>query len=382
MGAHWRLSAWYFAYFAFIGAFLPYFSLYLESLGTPAAEIGILVAVGQVMRMAVPAAWGWLSDRTGRRVPVIRWSALLSLVAFVAYYGADRFLTLLIVTALLHFFWSGALPLMEALTFAHLRDNPERYGRIRLWGSIGFIVAVSGVGISLDYLPVGSFLLSGALLLAAVAASACLLAEAPAVEARVAPPRAARLIDRPVLALLVAGFFMAAAHGPFYVFYSIHLVDHGYGKALTGALWSVGVIAEILVFLWMPRIGQRFGLRPILLACFALAVVRFLVIGWHADSLALLVGAQLLHAATFGAHHAATVSALHRWFPVEVQGRVQALYGSASFGAGGMAGAILAGQLWERAGPQWTFAAAAAIAAAGLATIVLWMREEPSGTCG
>lgn len=163
---------------------------------------------------------------------------------------------------------------------------------------------------------------------------------------------------------------MAAAHGPLYVFYSIHLVDHHYPKTLIGTLWSLGVIAEILVFMLMPHLLRRYTLKGLLLATFAAAVLRFLLIGWGAESLLILVFAQVLHGLTFGAFHAAMVALLHQWFPGREQARAQALYGSISFGAGGMLGGILSGQAWEHIGAGWTYSLGALCAIGAL--LIAW----------
>ena len=178
------------------------------------------------------------------------------------------------------------------------------------------------------------------------------------------------LRQRKVLFLLAAGLFMNAAHGALYVFYSIHLVAQGYGKTLVGLLWILGVVAEIVVFLAMPRIARWISMRRILLACFILAVLRFLVIGWAVEFVVLLFIAQLLHGASFGAHHAATMAALNRWFVAGQQARAQALYGSVAYGAGGLGGALLAGILWDSAGAAITFSAASGLALVGL--ILVW----------
>jgi PPP family 3-phenylpropionic acid transporter len=159
---------------------------------------------------------------------------------------------------------------------------------------------------------------------------------------------------------------MSAAHGPFYVFYSIHLVDHGYDKSAVGVLWSLGVFAEIGVFISMPRLLRAWSPRVILMASFVLGVLRFLLIGWGADYVGLMFLAQVMHGATFGAFHAAAVAALNHWFPPRQQGRVQALYGSVSFGAGGMIGNFASGAAWESLGPALTFTLGATFAAAGL----------------
>jgi PPP family 3-phenylpropionic acid transporter len=281
--------------------------------------------------------------------------------------------------AVLHFFWSASLPLVEALTLGHLAANPERYGRIRLWGSIGFIVTVMGVGLLLDVAPIRSQLWVSWVLLLGTLLSALTLTEVKGHAGQVAGPILDVLRQRKVVFLLAAGLFMTAAHGALYVFYSIHLVAQGYGKALVGLLWTLGVVAEIVVFLLMPRISLRVSMRAILLACFVLAALRFLVIGWAADFIWLLVLAQLLHGASFGAHHAATMAALNRWFVAGQQARAQALYGSVAYGAGGLGGALLAGALWEKAGAGITFTAASALAVLGL--ILVW-RGVPGDSAG
>lgn len=365
-----RLAVWYFWYFAFIGAFLPYFGLYLQSIGFSAGRIAIVMSLGQVMRLLAPLLWSWLADSGGRRVRIVVASTAASLASFSVVFLTQDFVGLLIGMAVLHFFWSASLPLVEALTLGHLAASPERYGRIRLWGSIGFIVTVLGVGFLLDSAPISSQLwISWALLLGALV-SALTLTEVEGHAGQVAGPILEVLRQRKVGFLLAAGLFMTAAHGALYVFYSIHLVANGYGKTVVGLLWTLGVVAEIFVFLLMPRIALLVSLRRILLVCFALAALRFLLIGWTVQFIGVLVLAQLLHGASFGAHHAATMAALNRWFVAGQQARAQALYGSVAYGAGGLGGALLAGALWEWAGPEIAFSAGSTLALIGL--ILVW----------
>jgi PPP family 3-phenylpropionic acid transporter len=376
---YWRLSAWYFFYFAFIGAFAPYFTLYLQSLGQTAFAIGVLMSLMQVMRLVAPNLWGWLADRRGHKVAIVRLSAALSLAGFATFFFFRDFSGLFVGMALMAFFWSAALPLVEALTLAELKSSPDRYGRIRLWGSVGFIVAVTGAGMLLDAAGLPALLWICTALLGGILGMSLLLGEARREIQPLAHAPLGRELRRPaVVAFLAACFFMSAAHGPFYFFYSIHLVDAGYGKTLVGALWSLGVVAEIFVFIYMPRLLQAFSLRAILLVSFALAVVRFLLIGWAVESLALLLLAQVMHGATFGAFHAGGVAVLNRWFAPQHQARVQAIYGSISFGAGGMLGGLLAGQTWESLGPELTFTIGACFAAIGWALLWRGMHEPPA----
>ena len=374
-----RLSAWYFWYFAFVGAFQPYFALYLQSIGLSAGRIAVLMSLGQFMRLLAPLLWSWLADSGGRRLRIVVVSTAASLAGFSVVFLTQEFVGLLVGMAVLHFFWSASLPLVEALTLGHLAASPERYGRIRLWGSVGFIAAVMGVGWLLDWLPIGSQLWVCWVLLLGTFLSTLTLAEVRAHAGQVAAPILDVLRQRKVAFLFAAGLLMTAAHGALYVFYSIHLVAHGYGKTLVGLLWTLGVVAEIVVFLLMPRISVRVSMRWILLACFALAVLRFVLIGWTVEFIGFLVFAQLLHGASFGAHHAATMAALNRWFVPGQQARAQALYGSVAYGAGGMGGALLAGALWESVGPGITFSAASLLALIGM--ILVW-RGVPDDLAG
>jgi len=305
---YWRLSGYYFFYFAFIGAFSPYFGLYLQSLNFSAWDIGLLMSQMQLMRLFGPNLWGWLADRFGRRMAIIRLAAIAGLAGFTAFFWLDRLGGMLVAMAVIAFFWSAALPLVETLTFDHLREQRGHYSRIRLWGSVGFIVAVLATGAVLDVLPLNGVLwvcwgiLCGILVLAAV------LPDVPSMPHPSDSLPVADILRQPrVRALLGACFAMSAAHGALYVFYSIHLAANGYSKAEVGGLWSLGVLAEIAVFMLMARLVQCYSLRALLLASFAAAVLRFLLIGWGVESMAVMVVAQLMHGLTFGAYHAAEI---------------------------------------------------------------------------
>ncbi|MFU2488558.1 MFS transporter [Thauera sp. WH-1] len=376
MVPYWRLSAYYFFYFAFVGAFAPYFTLYLQSIRLSATDIAILMSLMQVMRVVSPNLWGWLAERLALRMAIVRLSALAALVGFVGFFVTTDFVGLFLAMALMAFFWSAALPLVEGLTFAHLGDEGHRYGSIRVWGSVGFIAAVLALGYLLDHLPIAAVLWITAAILLGIFVCALFVPEARrAPEPRVAASLGDTLRRPEVRALLGACFLMSAAHGALYVFYSIFLVDNGYDKALVGWMWTLGVLAEIVVFMLMPRIAKCFSLRAILLFSFSCAVLRFLMIAWGADSLAVLMLAQLLHGATFGAYHAAAIAVVNLWFPGRLQARGQALYGSLSFGAGGMLGGLLSGYTWEVLGAEWTFTMGALFALGGLVWLSLGWRR-------
>ena len=377
---YWRLSAYYFFYFGFVGAFSPYFTLYLQSLQYSATDIAVLMSVMQVMRVLAPNLWGWLAERTGLRVPIVRASAIASLAGFCLFFTTTEFAGMFAAMVLMAFFWSAALPLVESLTFSHLGSLGHHYGRIRLWGSVGFIVAVVALGHLLDFVRIEAVLVVIAAILFGIVLCGFALPEAvPRSGARGRARLGETLRRREVQALLGASFFMAAAHGAMYVFYSIHLADHGYGKAVIGWMWALGVLAEIGVFLIMPGLAKRFGMRAILLFSLAAVVLRFLMVGWGANSLTVLLLAQLLHGVTFGANHAAAIAMINRWFPGRLQAHGQALYGSVSFGAGGMLGGLISGVSWDTIGAAWTFTLGSGFGLLGLIWLMTGWRSAGPG---
>lgn len=374
---YWRLSAYYFFYFAFIGAFSPYFSLYLKSLDFSAWDIGVLLSLMQVMRLLAPNLWGWLADRLGSKMPIVRAAALMSIGGFSSFFFAQGFSGFLLGMALLAFFWSASLPLVEALTLTHLGGQASRYGSIRLWGSIGFIVAVLGLGWLLDRFPLSAVLWACLACLGGILACAVWLPDKRQERHEADRLPIGDILRRPeVKALFAACFCMSAAHGALYVFFSIYLVDHGYSKALVGLLWTLSVVAEIFVFMYLPRLLRAFSLRAILLFSFACAILRFLLIGWGIEWLWVIVLAQLLHAATFGAYHATAVTAVNDWFAGRHQARGQALYGSISFGAGGMLGVLVSGWAWEAIGAPLTYTLGSAFALVGMVLLLQGWRSS------
>lgn len=373
---YWRLSAFYLFFFAALGALLPYWGVYLRALGYGPGEIGSLMAIIAATKIVAPNLWGWLADRRGDRLPVVRLGTGLAFVMFLGVFPAEGFWALAGVMALFSFFWNAALPQFEANTFNWLGEGRERYSHIRVWGSIGFIATAASLGPLLDRL--GETALPGFVAVLFLALWLASLAASPA-------PRAVATWDdhgsilavlrRPhVWSLLLVCFLMQASHGPYYAFFSIHLQDHGYSGLAIGGLWALGVIAEVGVFLAMHRLLPRHGSLRLLLASLGLTALRWLLIAGFVGEPAVLVVAQTLHAASFGLYHAVAISLVDRFFTGPHQGRGQAFYSSLSFGAGQAVGSFAAGLLWTVAGGAATFAAAAGVAASAFVVTVFGLR--------
>ncbi len=368
---YWRLSGFYFFYFASLGALIPYWGLYLKSLGFGVVEIGELMAIVMATKIIAPNIWGWIADHSGGRMRLVRIACLLTTLSFAVVFVGHGYWMLVLVMSLFSFFWNAALPQFEATTLNHLGTETHRYSIIRLWGSIGFIVAVAGLGSIFER--TGTAVLPAVLvaLFAGIWIASLVVPERHTIHRHQHNEPLRKVLLQPaVVSLLLVCFLVQASHGPYYTFYSLYLAANGYSETAIGQLWALGVVAEIGVFLKMHDWLPRFGARVLLLLATLLTALRWTLIALFVDQSAIMIFAQTLHAASFGVYHAVAIHLTHQLFTGRHQGRGQALYSSVSFGAGGAVGSLIAGYLWEGAGAQWMYAVAAATAA--LAGLIAW----------
>ena len=368
---YWRLSGFYLFYFASLGALIPYWGLYLQSVGFNAMDIGTLMAIIMGTKIISPNIWGWIADHTGQRMAIVRLGCLGGMLAFIGVFFDNSFGWLAIVMVVFSFFWNATLPQFEATTFTYLGDQVHRYSSIRLWGSIGFIVAVWVLGKILEGDGIGLLPIILLVLFAGIWISSLVVPENAAGHLNLDHEPLRKVLFRPEVAgLLVACFLMQASHGPYYTFYSIYLTNYDYSLVFIGGLWALGVIAEVVIFLFMHRLVPKFGLRYLLLSSLLLSALRWMIIAFYPQSISLIIFAQLLHAASFGVYHAAAIELIHKYFTGRHQGKGQALYSSLSFGAGGAIGSFYSGYLFDGFGAWTMFVTAAVLSLAGF--LVAW----------
>ncbi|MDH1624230.1 MFS transporter [Pseudomonas chengduensis] len=374
---YWRLSGFYFFYFALLGGTAPFLALYFDHLGFSPARIGELIAIPMLMRCLAPNLWGWLGDHTGQRLLIVRFGALCTLVCFAGIFFSQSYAWLALIMATHAFFWHAVLPQFEVITLAHLREQAARYSQIRLWGSIGFIVAVVGLGLLFEWLSLDAYPAALLVIMAGIVVSSFWVPNAQPVlrPSTLESEGFVRQLRRPgILAFYFCVGLMQLSNGPYYTFLTLHLEGVGYSRGAIGLFWALGVVAEILLFLVMARLLQRYSLRAVLLASFLITAVRWLLLGSLPQYLPVLLLAQCMHAATFGAFHAACIHFVQRSFADRQQGQAQALYVSLA-GIGGALGALYAGYSWKGLGPAWTFAIASLVAF--LAAFIIATRLPP-----
>ncbi|AXQ29480.1 MFS transporter [Solimonas sp. K1W22B-7] len=366
-----RLAGFYFWYFAAIGTLVPFTGLFLQERGATPAQIGAIGGILALTRIVSPYLWGHYADRDGRRMAAIRITLGGGMLAFAALQFAPGFAPLALCFFLYGMFNNGTMPQFEAVTFNHLGANADRYGRIRLWGSIGFVVAVLAMGPVFERLGVHSMPLWVAGLFALCWLTGLRIPEAfaPAGEGQAASILG--VLRRPaVIALLAACLLSQVSFGPYYNFFSIWLKDHGYSKSVIGFLWAFGVVAEVGIFFVMHRLRRFWSLRSMMLWALAGTSLRWFLQMTFVDNLPWMTVVQALHAVSFGLYHFAAVSLVQQLFPGALQGRGQAIYTGLSYGVGGAIGGFGSGLLWEAMPPDYLWLLSGGVAL--LAWAIAW----------
>lgn len=375
---YWRLSSFYFFYFAALGALVPFWALYLKSLGFSALQIGELMAIPMATKIVAPYLWGWLGDSLGQRMRLVRSGAFLSLSTFLLVFWLTDYAGLALAMALFSFFWNAVLPQIEVTTLRFLGSNTPLYSRIRVWGSVGFMLMVVILGFMVDQWGVSIILPVLALIYAGIWLSSLAIPEQPQQNHSDSAASLSGILLQPaIVSFFAICLLMQFSHGAYYTFFSIYLESEGYSKGVIGQLWALGVAAEVAVYIFfMHKLLLAFSSKTLLLWCLFLAALRWILIALFSEYLLVLIIAQLLHAATFGAFHAAAIDFVHHNFPQHLHGRGQALYSSASFGVGGTLGSLISGYLWDSTGATTTFLIFAASAAVAMGILAVGRKSK------
>jgi len=355
-----KLATFYFFYFALLGVMVPFLGLYLECLHFSLLEIAQLSALLMLTKILAPNIWGVLADRQQCRLKLVRLGSSLTCVGYIGFFFADSFWSMAVVIVAFSFFWNAVLPQFEVITLHNLGANKARYSRVRLWGSIGFILAVVVLGELFEYFDIALF--PWALLVIIVAifiSSLCDFQEPNRSEAldegRVSTSFLSRLRMPGIGVFFVVCFLLQLSHGAYYTYFSIYLQTAGFTEWTIGLLWGLGVAAEVVLFVVMHQWFAVNRLTTIMIMALSLTSIRWVLIAFGIEHVLILVLAQLLHAFSFGAMHACAIHFVHEAFPHAQQGKAQALYSSVGFGLGGACGALASGLGVTHYGYTFTF---------------------------
>ncbi len=361
---NWHFSNFYFFYFTSVGVIVPYWSLYLKHKGFSVTEIGQLMAILLMTKIIAPNIWAAVADnvamRKGSSLALLKYAAIATLLVYSTTFWLNNFWLVAIVMFGFCVFWNACLPQLEAATLNHLEDNRDQYGLIRLWGSLGFIITVLGVGWLMDYAGPAAIMPAGAVALLMMFVASLYMKDGSKITTEQVPVVVpiSSLLNSKVLILLLLCVLMQISHAPFYTFFSIYLESYGYSKLHIGWLWSVGVLFEIVVFIFGYRLLRRFKLSSLLSFTFAIAALRWFMVAALPENEWLILSSQVMHAITYGLYHSVMIQLIDRLFQGRYQIRGQALYSSVTFGLGGAIGSFISGSIWTIYGHNQLFYAA------------------------
>jgi PPP family 3-phenylpropionic acid transporter len=378
-------------YFGFIGLFSPYAPLWYQSLGYSTFAIGVLTSLQSATRLFAPYAWGWWADYSGRREPLLRLAIGGAVVSSLGFFLFRDYAWIAAVCVALMVCTAGVVPISEAVLAHHVSSGGQvdigRYGRVRLWGSVGFVVAAVAFG-GVLWARQGArnagadWLVPVAMWLALVAAFIAALPLRGTGEGS-PRPRAADvkvLVAQPRLLLLLLA---AALHWicltPYNIYLGIFLRDLGLPPPLWGLAYATGTVAEVVVLAVFRRLEARFRLDVLLAIAFGASAVRWLAIAAF-DAPWALIAVQTLHGLSFGLFWCAAIALIAATVPGSLRATGQALL-IISINIGGAIGNAVTGRLYDASGPRLMFVLAAILELAPL-TVVILARDRLRATDG
>lgn len=364
------LGTQYFVYFGILGLFLPYFNLYCYHLGFSGFEIGILSSAKTLTTALFPMVWAALADRFAIRRPIYIFCTFASTAIWALFLLTTDFRAMLVITAFYGFFYAPIIAFLESFSMDLLDQEKTRYGQLRAWGSLSFVLVVVLAGRIIDVFSTEIIIV---LILAGSLIHSFLSLNIPAVRQAHQPnfsANAKTMLNRRVVVFLVCAFLMLASHGTYYGFFSIHMENLGFSGTFIGVAWALASVSEIFVMVNSRRILKRFSYENILVFSFIVAVMRWVML-FYATSALVILFAQVLHAMTYGAFHVASILYMDQLTPAEAKTLGQAVNNAVTYGFGIMAGFLLNGYYFDMLGAPLLFLISAAMAFCGGVLLVL-----------
>lgn len=379
-GIAWRISLHYAALFLVPGVYLPFFAAWLESRGLHPTEISIMLAVGILMRLVAGPAAAHAVDRSGRRKLAILLLVWVSIASFALLGWVEGFSVMLLVWVVHSAAWAPITPFSDNIALLAATRHQLNYGRMRLWGSVSFLLAAYLSGLWLkgrDEEWIFILLLIG---YAVLVGGAHLLPDLrlplahPRVGPRAGAPALQLLRQRRFLLFVAATACLQASHAAFYTFGTLHWRSMGHSDAAIGWLWAEGVLAEIVLFAFAQHVPARLGGTGLLLIAAIGGLLRWSVTAGTEDYM-LLVLLQFLHAATFGAAHIGAMRILADGCSLETSATAQSLYVAANSKMLALA-TLAVGPIFAAGGGAIYWAMTLLSLAGGVCALMLWQRRD------
>ena len=310
-----------------MGLVTPFLSVYLDGKGFTPLEIGEILAIITTTKIVAPSLWAILADKTGQQLFIIRLGAFLALISFSALFGLSTYWPMTFSLAMFSLFWTAILPQLEVLTLNSLRHNSKIYARVRLWGSLGFIAFAVIAGQVMSYFNSDAFTYIGLVILIGLFISSLLQKQPKSTVSssnlvqKNTSPISYKLLNLSFIIFFTSGVLLQISFAPFYGFFALFLRDLNYPGFTVGLLISLGVVAEVIAFIYMGSLFKYFSLKSLLVFCLAITSLRWFAVPLVEESIALLALTQLSHAASFAIYHSASMRFLSLHFTKDQQSR-------------------------------------------------------------
>ena len=363
-----QLSASYFFYFSILGLVVPFVGVFLDGKGFSSSDIGEIVAIVTASKIIGPSLWAVLADKTGQQLTIIRIGALLASCCFSFLFWLNSYWPITFCLAIFSLFWTAILPQLEVMTLNSIRQSPKIYARIRLWGSIGFIVMAVLAGVGIERYSHDAFTVLGLIVLLGLYLSTLLLKQPKIYISHIIATSTikSKVFDFSFIVFFLAGLMLQISFGPYYSFFALFLRDLEYSGIVIGLMIGLAVIAEIIIFIYAGQLFKFFTIKTLLIFSLFITSIRWALLAQFGDVFWVLVFSQLMHAASFGLYHSASILFISQHFDINQQSRGQALYVGGVYGLGGAIGAYFAGLFWlDGVGAQTSFNLAAVIVLIG-----------------
>jgi MFS transporter, PPP family, 3-phenylpropionic acid transporter len=374
-------ALFYFSYFAAIGIYVPYWTLYLRDLGLSSLQVGTLYSIPSLARIVIPLLVGYFADRFNQRRSLLIVAALGQLIPLSLIFWLHSYGYLLILISAFAVFNSTVLPLGEATVQEEHEKGSLDYGRTRLWGTLSFILLAIAYGKLLDFVG-NSWILNGIIFCFAIHCFFTFLMPEGKISFKMQSDKVRVVFLTPNTWIFFGCvMMMSIGHGTFYGFYSIYLADLGFKESGIGIHWAVAATTELIIFMYASRILKRFRAETLISFCCLAAAARWFLTATF-TSFGLLTAFQSLHAFTFGLFHATCLILLHRIFPVGSRSIGQSLYTTLGNGAGNFVGIIFAGIFWDEYGGKLFYVSSAIMVVAFFLSILLNRGVSETATAG
>lgn len=367
------LRAYYFCFLAATGISVPFYPVYLRGLGFSGKQVALVFAAAPLMHMSGPFIWGWATDRTRRPDVMLRVALAGAALAYLPLGVASAFAAVMSIS-LCHQIFNVALPgLSDLLALARVRGAGDDYGRIRIWGSFGFLVSclVAGQvfaarGRAAD--PIYPFLVAGLLACTFVIA---LRVQAHGGRDRPTTADAKQLLhDKRFVALLVISAIHWACAVPYHGFFGLYIQDRGFGTGVTSFAFATSVLSEMAAFFAFKHIQRHARLSTFMTIVTAASALRWMATGLASNAV-LLILLQAAHGLTFGLFWASALAWLMGCVPERVRATGQTLFTGAVYGMGALLGSLMCGTAYDAFGSATPLFVSAAVLDGALAVFLL-----------